>query len=593
MLFVTNATARFLPFPAMIITETELPETGASSGNSGYNGLIMHTDYASMTVEANFVEPDFSTEEDAFYWEDDLSEYATADQRAAFAHFIRFLEAGEGETASRVLSGYAGTGKTWLLVQCLIAALNRHMRVAVCAPTHKAVAVIAAKLKEEITNFDALINSKKLWIGTLHALLGLRLREDRDGGTRLELDRQENGTYFEHYDLVTIDESSMVSNELLSYIGECQYEGRQPRILYVGDPGQLLPIEAADNAQDNLGPLFSQAHISVQNPLPPVFERVKIQHGLQEIVRQKYTGKPHPIVVLAQEIRRYIEGTASGVFTPAKVQTFLAAHADDLGKHVRVAQVSQLAGGAVKMRKKFPNKDVRVVAWRNQVVDQHNAFIHRDLTSLFDVDEKALDAPFWPGEVLVAREAMYVFKPSAMAYQRSAKFWEESLSPILAEPANPAQAEQPKKGRPDDVVMVPNNTEMVVNTCIPLQHPYLDVECWWVNAQMPGEDPVEFFVAGDPTMHRRIVQAAWDDYRQVKRRTATASQRAWTITRACAPAMHAYAMTAHKSQGSTFHYAIVDLNDLYRMVNKSGADAYHRAFYVAVTRASERVWIGV
>ncbi|QQD74347.1 ATP-binding domain-containing protein [Acidithiobacillus ferrivorans] len=51
--------------------------------------------------------------------------------------------------------------------------------------------------------------------------------------------------------------------------------------------------------------------------------------------------------------------------------------------------------------------------------------------------------------------------------------------------------------------------------------------------------------------------------------------------------------TAHKSQGSTFHYAIVDLNDLYSMVRKAGADEYHRAFYVAVTRASERVWIDI
>ncbi len=31
----------------------------------------------------------------------------------------------------------------------------------------------------------------------------------------------------------------------------------------------------------------------------------------------------------------------------------------------------------------------------------------------------------------------------------------------------------------------------------------------------------------------------------------------------------------------------------YGMVGKSGADEYHRAFYVAVTRAAERVWIGI
>ena len=51
-------------------------------------------------------------------------------------------------------------------------------------------------------------------------------------------------------------------------------------------------------------------------------------------------------------------------------------------------------------------------------------------------------------------------------------------------------------------------------------------------------------------------------------------------------------MTAHKSKGSTFHYTIVDLNDLYGMVKKAGAKEYHRAFYVAVTRAAEGAWKG-
>ncbi|OBS08932.1 hypothetical protein Thpro_022049 [Acidihalobacter prosperus] len=63
------------------------------------------------------------------------------------------------------------------------------------------------------------------------------------------------------------------------------------------------------------------------------------------------------------------------------------------------------------------------------------------------------------------------------------------------------------------------------------------------------------------------------------------------MTRACAPVMHGYAMTAHKSQGSTFYCSIVDVRDLYGMARKSGAEDYHRALYVAVTRASDYVWL--
>ena len=108
---------------------------------------------------------------------------------------------------------------------------------------------------------------------------------------------------------------------------------------------------------------------------------------------------------------------------------------------------------------------------------------------------------------------------------------------------------------------------------------------------MPDGDPIEFFMANDPREYQRMTREAWTAYRSPTRRSAEGFRRAWAVTRACVPVMHAYAMTAHKAQGSTFHYALVDLADLHGMVRTSGADDYHRALYVSVTRASERVWL--
>jgi hypothetical protein len=515
----------------------------------------------------------------------DLPEESTADQRAAFAELVRFIQ-GRGESPqSCVLSGYAGTGKTWLLVQFILAAT--HQRVAVCAPTHKAVSVITAKLAEATNTTQSGSGSRKIWSGTLHALLGLRLREDRDGGMQLDLDRQGKGTYFEDYDLVVIDEASMVGAQLLSHIAQFQHSGRRPRILYVGDPGQLLPVEPEIAADDLVGPLFAQADAPEKHRTPPVFETVKEHHALVEMVRQKSMGKPHPIAVFAQEIRRHIEGSATGVFTPSMASAFITAHADEMGRHVLTSPVDRIAAGAVTLRTRFPSKDVRVVAWRNQVVDRHNAFIHRELAPLFKAESNFPEAPFWPGETLVAREAMYGFKPAARAHMRGARFWEDALSPTLEE------NHQQKTERSDDVILVQNNTEMTVRACAPMAHPYADIASWWITAEMPDREVVEFFVANNQFEHRRMQQEAWNEYRNAPRRTAAGSRRAWAMTRACAPAMHGYAMTAHKSQGSTFHYAIVDLNDLYGIMRKSDPDEYHRAFYVAVTRASERVWIGI
>ena len=67
-----------------------------------------------------------------------------------------------------------------------------------------------------------------------------------------------------------------------------------------------------------------------------------------------------------------------------------------------------------------------------------------------------------------------------------------------------------------------------------------------------------------------------------------ASAQAWSLRRSFAPLRHAYALTAHKSQGSTFDSAIVDLNDLSKM---KSSFQFNRALYVAATRAREHLAI--
>ena len=64
-----------------------------------------------------------------------------------------------------MLIGYAGTGKTTLTQAFVAQALDRGLRVCACAPTHKAVDVIAGKMREARIEVEC---------RTLHSLLGLR-----------------------------------------------------------------------------------------------------------------------------------------------------------------------------------------------------------------------------------------------------------------------------------------------------------------------------------------------------------------------------------------------------------------------------------
>ncbi len=503
---------------------------------------------------------------------------ATLSQRRAFLALHAFCLDPAEASGLRVLSGYAGTGKTWLAAHLIEAACTKGLRVAVCAPTHKAVSVMTAKLARHVR--------AKVWSGTLHALLGLKLRETHEGVMRVTLDRYSKTLYFESYDLVFIDESSMVGPELLSYIQRFA-QGARTRVVYIGDPGQLLPVEEkADTPDPQQGLAFADA----ADHEPPVFTQGSTRHDLVEVVRQKSTGRPHPIIQLAGEIRRYIEGEASGVFDADAIRRYLAEHATKL-PGVHLARAVHAAEGAVSLRRRRPGKDIRVIAWRNRVVDERNRFIHQGLAALYgrDEQEERDAAPFWPGETLIARETVYAFRSAANIQERGAKVWEEALAPIEGSRGT----EGAERERRDALVdLVPNNTEMMVVACEALHHPYLDIASWRIQAKAPGQDEaVELFVAHNPLEYERLVRKTWTMYRTAEGRGPEDFRRAWAVTRACAPVMHAYAMTAHKAQGSTFHYALVDVADLYGMAAGGKACDYHRALYVAVTRAAEQVWL--
>ena len=67
-------------------------------------------------------------------------------------------------------------------------------------------------------------------------------------------------------------------------------------------------------------------------------------------------------------------------------------------------------------------------------------------------------------------------------------------------------------------------------------------------------------------------------------------RKAWAMRNAFAHITHGYAMTAHKSQGSTFHTVLIDWQDVCIAARRDPVQAA-RLLYVGVTRASHNVCI--
>lgn len=166
------------------------------------------------------------------------------------------------EDAFFSLYGPAGTGKTTVVLEILKILQGR---ICVAAPTHKAKDVIAA-----------MVNKPGL---TIHSLLGLRpnldLKNYNPNNPQYATMAQEK---IVDYDVIIIDECSMLNKSLTREIKKkaAQYKRR---VIFVGDDRQLPPVgEALSTSFD-----------------------VKHKAGLTEIVRQK-GGNPNQELLMAARL---------------------------------------------------------------------------------------------------------------------------------------------------------------------------------------------------------------------------------------------------------------------------------------------------
>lgn len=172
---------------------------------------------------------------------------ATADQRAAAATAV-------GGRLT-VIAGGPGTGKTTtvarilaVLTEAALSAGRRPPLTALAAPTGKAAARMAEAVRHEAAALPVTVEVRCHLDGvsgqTLHRLLGTR----PDRSSRFRHDR---GHQLPH-DVVVVDEASMVSLALMARLLEAVRP--DARLIVVGDPEQLVSVEAGAVLADIVGP---------------------------------------------------------------------------------------------------------------------------------------------------------------------------------------------------------------------------------------------------------------------------------------------------------------------------------------------------
>ena len=440
----------------------------------------------------------------------------TEEQQAAYVAAADFIE---GDDREMVIAGAAGTGKTTVIGHVVKALVRRGLKVAITAPTNKAVGVLSQKTREAVGD-----HCPNVWVGTIHALLGLKPELDERHGRQFL--RQSGRPKTEEGMVIVVDECSMVDQNLLLYI-RAESAKIGAKVLYVGDWYQLPPV-------------FERASMTFDVPL---------WVNLTQVIRQ---AKDNPILSLATEIREVLDGAAFPVIETQKRR----------GLGVEVLRPREFERA---LKRHFLSKDYdtdpnhcRALCWTNGRVHEYNQRIRRWI-----LGEEA-KRPYVAGEVVSA------------------------VRPIVQ----------------DERVLVPTDGYSTILEVVRLPGDH-GFDVWELTLDHRDEE-ILVHVPADWEAYKTamgdLARAAQELQRQVKDRGKAGlsvpesldkeRRAAW---RAFFEFQHTYAdlrsphsTTVHKSQGSTYQVAFIDLTDIGR---NTKSYELTRLLYVAITRAAQKVFV--
>jgi exodeoxyribonuclease-5 len=459
-----------------------------------------------------------------------LAEALTAGQAAAAEAFAAWLKAPYDGTPF-VLSGYAGTGKTYLSRHLLQQVEDLGMCWTVVAPTHKAVGVLRQHL--------AWAALQPTWYpSTIHRLLRLKLK--RQGDLERCEETEQTAASLENLGLVLVDEASMIDSTLLEIALRCAHPFRT-RLVFVGDPAQLPPVG---------------------EPTSPVFAMGRsVAAELIEVVRHQ-----GPVLQLATGLR-------NGQL-PCRQPPALAPLRDDHGQVAALARADWLTAAQAALRRgaELDNPDhARILCYTNRALEQLVPIARRAIHG-----EMADQLPVLPGEVLITRAA--VMAPACRAGEEAAEEPDMLLGSnreLVVHDVTPERCDLADFG----ISSADGFTVPVIDTLS------AEVEAGEARLTLRLLPPAGSNARAElDALMRQLRQQARDAGKQAGR---ALWRRYFLVRDAFASLGPAAVLTVHRSQGSTFGEVFV-AGDVFW---PSDAVLRRQLVYVAVSRASQAVWL--
>lgn len=469
----------------------------------------------------------------------DISNF-TKDQAKAYEGLLEFINSSYDEQNFKVaLTGAAGTGKTYLVKALLLNSKKSFSVVGLAAPTHKAVRVLGNS-----------IGLKGININTLQSDLGLRLNFDVE---KFDINNPpfdpKGKIKIGNYQIYIVDEASMINRGLCMFL-EKTCKSNKTKLIYIGDESQLSPV----------GERYSSAFKGL-----PVFR-------LFEIVRQ---GEDNPISYLLNLLRYDVEHKTYNflnyiVKNPSKFNS-------DYTKGYQVCNTEMF----------------------NQFV--YNNFNDEELTKNVDYTK-------------------------VIGYtNKCVSYWNKIIRSSIIEDANKSIL-----GKNDLIIsyvtlvnnfnecIIKNSEEYIINDIVNYVHPQYELKGFMVKftAIHGGAVTKPLFIVdhSDKFTIQKYVQISKSLIEQAKAAKKTYRSQSWKnyyefkescllltniinqnrVIEFSRDIDYGFALTSHKSQGSTFDTVLVDVNDI--VYDKNGnvytdCEDVNRRLYVACSRARNKLYL--
>lgn len=472
-------------------------------------------------------------------------------QLEAFLEIVDFFRNPQHDAV--VLKGYAGTGKTFLVKRVIeyITTTYPNRKIALSAPTNKAVHVLSrnSPFEDSSSVFEEYGKpTSKIVFSTIHKLLGLTENISNTGEQTFKAGKDAG---LEAYDYLVVDEVSMLNDDLFPEI--MKFKGKI-RIIFMGDPAQIPPV-----GKEHCLPFAATCKFSLR----------KLE--LTEIMRQK---KGHPIVDASMTLRNNL--TKEQPLGLPKDLSRVDAHGDGIlridAKTERPLVRETINKYFNDPKAKLSGEFVKIIAWRNKSVAYLNDVVRQ---CLYGVDKKVWNV----GDKIVANKPL--FKREKSKY----KGWQYLIKGNTSDEYVITKVEQvyrefSEKFKKSPIINFEGNYWKLTVT----PEKYSEEE--------PLEEDEHLPIKVLYVLHNNSVDEFNDILKELKQIATNSYNRDnwvmyYNMLKWSDNIMHNYAITVHKSQGSTYENVILieeDLNRNFKVVERN------RIKYTAYTRAKDKMY---